>query len=78
MKQMRDFICNRCGYVQERFIEDEIEQYPCECGGMMVRIISTPSIRLEGITGAFPGAYDRWARVREERARIAAKRNRED
>jgi len=36
----------------------------------MIRVIGMPNIQLEGITGAFPGAHERWARVREEKAAI--------
>jgi hypothetical protein len=32
-----------------------------------IRIISTPMISLEGITGAFPGASDKWVRNRAEK-----------
>ncbi len=41
----------------------------------MYKIIGMPRVALEGITGAFPGAHDRWATIREANARQkAAKR----
>ena len=47
---------------------------PCACGGSMIRVIGMPNIQLEGITGAFPGAHERWARVREEKPRSISER----
>jgi len=60
----------------ERFIEPETNEVRCpKCGGVAIRIIGMPRVSLEGITGDFPGAADRWARIREDNARIkAAKR----
>ncbi len=74
MKLMRDFRCDKCDLDEERFVDTTITQYPCTCGGMMTRMIGMPTVKLEGITGAFPGAHDRWARIREDNARIKAKR----
>ena len=31
--------------------------------------LGAPRAKLEGITGSFPGAHDRWARIREEKHR---------
>lgn len=77
MRQIREFRCHSCGKLDERYIEDGINEVRCECGGVMMRIISAPTVRLEGITGSFPGAADRWARIREENARNLAKKERE-
>lgn len=77
MRQIRDFKCRDCGRSDERYIDDAVQWVECECGARAYRVISTPTVRLEGITGAFPGAHDKWARVREENARIKAKKERE-
>jgi hypothetical protein len=44
----------------------------------MDRDISTPTVSLEGITGAFPGAHDKWARIREQKFRKNISRNHEN
>ena len=44
------------------------------CGGRAVQQMGMPTVRLEGITGAFPGAHHKWAQIREDNARIKAKR----
>ena len=69
MKLLRDFRCHACGLMQERFIDTEVNEVPCGCGGVAIRIIGMPHVSLEGITGAFPGAHERWAKIREDKAR---------
>ncbi len=72
---LRDFVCEDCGNMEERFVDTTIESYPCKCSGEMVRRVGMPTVKLEGITGAFPGAHAKWAKIREDNARIKAKRN---
>lgn len=75
MRTMRDFLCGHCGTVTERLIDHEYHTIECpECQGDAIEQMSMPTVKLEGITGSFPGAADRWARIREENARIKGKR----
>lgn len=74
MKNLRDFMCEKCGTVQERFLDGEIVEVACSCGEIAKRVIGMPRVALDGTDPSFPGAYDRWARIREENARIKAKR----
>ncbi len=63
------------GHVSEALTEPETQEILCRtCGDPAHRIISPVRSKLEGITGAFPGAYDKWARVHEEATRLARKR----
>ena len=78
MKLLRDFECPDCGKVVERFIDAEVTHVDCECGHVAYRVIGMPMVQLEGITGAFPGAHDRWARIREEKFRQNIRRNHEN
>lgn len=67
MRRIFEFMCPQ-GHVEEKFIEDSCRESVCTvCGEASTRIVSTPRVKLEGITGAFPGAYDRWERVRAEK-----------
>ena len=75
MRVMNDFICEDCGNAEERFVDVSTESYPCKCSGEMVRRVGMPTVKLEGITGSFPGAHEKWAKIREENARIKAKRS---
>ena len=73
---LRDFSCNSCSYTEERYVDSETTLLPCpKCYGDMERLIGMPKISLDGTDSGFPGAYDRWARIREDNARIKAKRS---
>ena len=73
MLVMRDFKCPTCG-VFERFIDHKVEVVECECGQIANRQFSAPRSKLEGISGAFPDAHARWAKIREDNARNKARR----
>jgi len=75
MKIIRDFKCGACEKVTERFIDAEVIEIDCECGGQANKMIGIPTIKLEGITGAFPSAYHKWADDREKRAKKHAENN---
>jgi hypothetical protein len=64
MRLLRDFKCGFCGVEQERFVDTHFTQIQCDCGGVAYRMVGMPNVKLEGITGAFPGAHDRWAGIR--------------
>jgi len=71
MRTMRDFLCGHCGQLTERLTDTAYRAIECpECHGDAIEQLSMPTVKLEGITGAFPGAADRWARIREDNARI--------
>ena len=75
MRTLRDFCCPTCNTIQERFIGDQVVEVDCACGGIAQRVIGMPKILLDGTDASFPGAYDRWARIREDRARQNAKKS---
>ena len=76
MRTMRDFICGDCGQLTEKLVDTEYRMIECpECDGDAVQQMGMPTVRLEGITGSFPGAADKWARIREDNARIKAARS---
>ena len=75
MRMLRDFHCNGCGKDIEKYIETDVLQIDCECGSTAYRMIGMPSIALDGTDSSFPGAYDKWARIREDRAKDNARRS---
>lgn len=76
-KRIFEFRCVK-GHVNEKLVDDEIRSIECpHCRNEAARIISSPRIRLEGITGAFPTAHDQWARKHEQAARAYQKKNQE-
>lgn len=75
MRTIRDFLCEDCDSLNERLVDSAVHSIECpDCGGKANEQLSMPTVRLEGVSGDFPGAHDRWARIREENAKIKAKR----
>jgi hypothetical protein len=77
MKRMFDFICGDF-HVTEQLIDDSIRTTDCKtCGAPAIRMVSTPRISLEGITGAFPRAADKWVKNRAEKLKQERKASQE-
>ena len=74
-RKLFDFFCQDCGEVFEKLVDANIRVIECECGSEASRMMGMPTVRLEGITGAFPGAHSKWASIREANARIKGKRS---
>ena len=76
MRQLRDFRCHQCSKMTERYIDATENEVRCpHCGGVAIRIIGMPRVALDGTDPDFPGAYQKWATVREENRRIKGKRS---
>jgi DNA-directed RNA polymerase subunit RPC12/RpoP len=76
MRQLRDFLCHQCSKTTERYIDATESEVRCpHCGGVAIRIIGMPRVALDGTDPDFPGAYQKWATVREENRRIKGKRS---
>jgi len=74
MKRMFEFRCVK-DHVSEKYVDDEVTSVECpHCHNEASRIISSPRFKLEGITGAFPTAYDAWERKHTEALRVAQKK----
>ena len=67
MKRIYEFLCDN-QHISEHYVDESIRASSCkECGLEAIRILSAPRVSLEGITGAFPGAADKWVRIRAEK-----------
>ena len=73
MRRIFEFACP-CGQVFEKYVDDSVRSVDCLCGTQAERIMSATNFKLEGITGAFPGAYSRWERVRAEKMKEERKK----
>ena len=63
------------GHRSEKLTHAETQEIYCpECDNIAQRVVSVPRFKLEGVSGDFPTAADRWARVHEEANRKARKR----
>ena len=70
MKVLFDYKCTKCGNIEEKFTNPENIHMICsKCGGVSEKQLSATRCKLESVTGAFPGAYHKWTKEREERAR---------
>lgn len=77
MKRIFEFRCVK-DHITEKYVDDEVTSVECpHCHNEASRIISSPRFKLEGITGAFPTAYDAWERKRAEAMRVAHKHSAE-
>jgi hypothetical protein len=64
---MFEFVCED-GHISEALVEDTVRELSCRaCGKHSTRIVSMVRSRLEGISGAFPSAYDAWERKRSDK-----------
>lgn len=74
-KRMFEFCCEH-GHITEVYIDSEIRTIACDvCDEPAERIISQPMVKLEGVTGDFPGEYLRWERKRAEKLKQEQKKN---
>lgn len=68
MRLLRDFKCDD-GHITERFIDSGIESVLCGCGKEAKRMLSCGTVMLDGTDPGFPGAWNKWADIREKRHR---------
>jgi hypothetical protein len=67
MRRMFEFVCED-GHISEALVDDTVRELACRaCGKPATRIVSMVRSKLEGISGAFPSAYDAWERKRSEK-----------
>lgn len=70
MIRVFDFEC-AAGHRSERFVQDNTDFVPCDCGLQATRQLSAPAFHLDGASGHFPGAASKWEREHE----LAAKKS---
>lgn len=63
MKKIFEFQCTVCNKVADEYTEYKQESVCPSCGGKSEKIISAVRSKLEGWSGAFPGAAMRWERM---------------
>lgn len=74
-KRIFEFVCEN-GHITEAFVDTDTRTTDCrECGKTAERIISRPMVKLEGVTGEFPGAAMQWERKRAEKLKVEQKQN---
>ena len=66
MKRMYEFVCEN-GHKIERYCNYELQSVQCECGGSASRIMSAPSINLEGWSGHFPSSWMKFDKKHQDK-----------
>lgn len=75
MRRIFEFLCSD-NHLSEAYIDDSERTIQCkECGKEAIRIVSKPNMKLEGISGDYPTAYDAWERKRSEKLKEERKKS---
>ncbi len=65
--RMFEFLCANSHRI-EALVEPDTTHLLCsKCGREAAKVISAPTVSLEGVTGSYPTAYDAWNRKRSEK-----------
>ena len=74
-RRIYEFVCSN-GHRTEALVDSECHATPCkECDAEAIRVMSAPSMKLEGWSGSFPTAADAWVRKRSEKLAVERKQN---
>lgn len=58
-----DFTCAK-GHTTERLVNSSAMDIVCDCGATAHRVISAPRLKIDPISGDFPGATMKWEKMR--------------
>ena len=74
-RRMFDFKCTE-SHLTESFVDTDTKEVQCsECGEIATRILSSPRLGLDPISGDFPSATAKWAKMRAEKLTLERKTN---
>ena len=74
-KRIYDFVCPN-DHVTESLVDSDHTTAKCTvCSKDAIRVVSAPRIKLDGCSGHFPSASDRWVQVRAEKLKQEKKQN---
>lgn len=69
-----DYQCRHCGVIGETMNGNDPAPSCLECGGDTVYKVASPRFVLEGTSGSFPTAADKWVKRRQEKMKLEQKR----
>jgi len=70
-KKLFDYWCDEHGTFDSLAYDNKEEKSCPECGVLCSSIITPTRVWLDGTDPSFPTAWDKWAKVHEEKARQA-------
>lgn len=72
-RRLYDFKCEKNHQV-ESFVDEAVKEISCDvCGEMATRMISTPTIYLDPVSGLYPSATAKWSKMRAEKLALERK-----
>ena len=74
MKRIYEYACEN-GHRKDALTDYETVSVPCECGKAAFRALSAPAIKLEGWSGSFPGAANKFDRRHQDKLKAEQKAN---
>ena len=75
MRLLNGFTCPD-GHVHEHYVDRDVQQVPCgTCDLMATKTLVAPRVYLDPVSGDFPGATMKWAKMREKQIKWERKRN---
>lgn len=74
MKRIYEYACED-GHKTEALTDYETVSVTCGCGKEAFRALSAPAIKLEGWSGSFPGAANKFDRIHREKLKAEQKAN---
>lgn len=73
MRRIYDFRCSE-GHLFEKFIDSDIKSIDCDiCGQPSTRVVSCAAPMLDPISGDYPSATMKWAKMRQEKIKAERK-----
>jgi hypothetical protein len=76
MRVLDDYACEKCGLVEEHFVQRGTQTLKClSCSGVATRVRSVPNFMLPGNGQGFPTADDKWVAKREQKRQEELKRD---
>ena len=73
MRRLYDFKCKQ-DHLFEAFVDETVKELHCDvCGEVAPRMISTPTISLDPVSGLYPSATSKWAKMRAEKLALERK-----
>jgi len=74
MRVINDYHCAACDVTREYFVENCVSSVECQsCGAMATKVLRAPRFQLDGTTGDFPTAADKWVKSREQKMKAERK-----
>jgi hypothetical protein len=74
-KRIYEFVCKN-DHINEIYVDSAVRTVNCQvCSQDAERMISSPAIKLEGWSGSFPGAANKFDRIHREKLKAEQKAN---